>query len=318
MPDNQPFSKIKDTLLYGTRTLRHSENLSNEIVSNAVSEIRKNGFVQFDSFLSSEELAPHQKTIQNQFEKGDIEYPCLAQSKIDESKHKLIIDNHLFASPERLKNEGLTFERDDFSELNSTIEKFRPSSIKTLLPSDNLGMYNLFLHPLIISIVYEYMGVHLYMIESYVRRNFPAKYRSMNHFWHRDLNHDDHLLKAFFFFTDCEKQHGPHEFVIGSHEDRTLSNKRYYTDEEVNELYPQEKRALSIVKAGTLVIEDTRGLHKANVPEVEHRDLGYAIFFPKPFYTGAPPAHYKILESTYNELSNFQKKFIPSTCIVKN
>ena len=47
---------------------------------------------------------------------------------------------------------------------------------------------------------------------------------------------------------------------------------------------------VSNVKAGTIIIEDTRGLHKAGIPKRDYRDLGFAVFFYTQIYFGeAPP-----------------------------
>ena len=39
-----------------------------------------------------------------------------------------------------------------------------------------------------------------------------------------------------------------------------------------------DDRMVSKVKAGTIIIEDTRGLHKAGIPKKAYRDLGSRYF----------------------------------------
>jgi hypothetical protein len=168
------------------------------------------------------------------------------------------------------------------------------------------------LDPYLLDIVTHYMGIVPKLSEAYVRRNFPAPRRTMNHYWHRDLNAPVHLLKIFFFLSDCDERTGPHDFVRGSHTNLdVLNGKRYFGDDEVDRAYPPggPDRIVSIVKAGTVVIEDTRGLHRAQLPTAGYRDLGYAVFVPlRPFY---PHRNYAFPRSAYERLTPLQQAFIP-------
>ncbi len=164
------------------------------------------------------------------------------------------------------------------------------------------------------------MGVRPYLAEAYIRRNFPAKYKVMNHFWHRDRNHPDHLLKAFLFLTDCEIENGPHEYIAGSVIDRQLDGKPYFSEEEVDSIYPKDdyRRIKSIVKAGTIILEDTRGLHRATIPTKGIRDLGFAVFVPHPFYSSWESKYYNIDKKLFHSLSKRQKEYIPKSFIQKS
>jgi hypothetical protein len=168
-------------------------------------------------------------------------------------------------------------------------------------------------------VVEEYMGLTPLLQEAYMRRNFPSPYRTMNHYWHRDLNHQTHLLKAFLFLTDCHVENGPHEFVSGSHTDLTLNGKRYYSDHEVESYARSSNHPVikSVVKAGTVILEDTRGLHRAVVPMKGYRDLGFAVFAPFPWYRPYRISHYQISSEVYQALNSQQKKFIPASSVIK-
>lgn len=135
----------------------------------------------------------------------------------------------------------------------------------------------------------------------------------MNHAWHRDSNHPRHLLKAFFFLNDCTLKTGPHHYIAGSIEDRRLDGERYFTDDEVRALYPagSEREVVSEVPAGTIILEDTRGLHKAGIPEEGYRDLGFATFLP-PIAFRQRPALYALSDQTYQQLTKEQQRYIPS------
>lgn len=121
-----------------------------------------------------------------------------------------------------------------------------------------------------------------------------------------------YLLKVFFFFTDCDLDNGPHEYIQGSHNRfDVLNNKRYYEDSDIDSLYPEgsEERVVSKVTAGTVVIEDTRGVHRARMPVTGYRDLGFAIFVP--VNSTKNSVYNRFPQDAYNKLTDFQRAFVP-------
>lgn len=77
-------------------------------------------------------------------------------------------------------------------------------------------------------------------------------------------------LKVFIYLTDVGTTDGPHQFISGSHRTggipEPLLQKGYsrHTDDEVFAYYPREKEISFTAPKGTIIIEDTRGLHKGN------------------------------------------------------
>jgi len=86
-------------------------------------------------------------------------------------------------------------------------------------------------------------------------------------FWHFDMDRIK-WLKFFIYLTDVEDYSGPHSFVAGSHRSggipRGLLEKGYsrLTDEEVGTYFPPERIVEMVAPRGTVIAEDTRGLHK--------------------------------------------------------
>jgi hypothetical protein len=86
-------------------------------------------------------------------------------------------------------------------------------------------------------------------------------------YWHFDMDRIK-WLKFFVYLTDVGPTNGPHTFVEGSHRRGGISDrllrKGYsrLTDEEVNANYPQERFIEFAAPRGTVLAEDTRGLHK--------------------------------------------------------
>ena len=75
-------------------------------------------------------------------------------------------------------------------------------------------------------------------------------------------------LKFFIYLTDVGPDNGPHSFVAGSHRadgiPRALLSKGYarLTDDEVRKYYCAEDIVEFADVRGTVIVEDTRGLHK--------------------------------------------------------
>jgi len=282
----------------------------------ALKAIQENGFVVFENYLSGDQLERVQNEFHQALEEMKFSMPCLAQTRIDPERHSALIKNHMLGSISDLEKQGVTFNASEATSYNQVIRDFKPSTL-TLPMLQYSGSYRrIWTDPFLLGIVARYLGMVPKLVEAYVRRNFPVPYKSMNHFWHRDLNNRFHLLKMFVFLSDCTLETGPHEYIKGSHRNfQEFNNQRYFEDAEVDSLYPEgdSRRALSVVKAGTVVIEDTRGVHRANLPTTGFRDLGFAVFMPlRPFY---PHQNYKFPEDAYQSLSDFQKAFIPDSCV---
>lgn len=86
-------------------------------------------------------------------------------------------------------------------------------------------------------------------------------------FYHFDMDRIK-WLKFFIYLTDVEADNGPHCFIAGSHRSggipRALLAKGYtrLSDEEVAAYYPPERFIEFTGPRGTVIAEDTRGLHK--------------------------------------------------------
>ncbi|WP_061249385.1 phytanoyl-CoA dioxygenase family protein [Leptospira alstonii] len=313
-------SKIKDRIQFIGRNVRKSDKILSQIQQARLAQLRQKGYVIIENGIEQSRLKVLQSVFKNQVEvEYQFETPCLAQNKIVESRHRPLIENYFKYSPSQMKEFGITFDRSDVKNYEQVLKEFAPSNLKVFLPKDP-NFIQTWLDDQILELIEQYMGVIPFLAEAYLRRNFPAKYRVMNHFWHRDRNHPDHLLKAFFFLTDCEIENGPHEYIAGSVVDRRLDGKPYFSDEEVDAIYPEDggQRIQSVVKAGTIILEDTRGLHRASLPTKGFRDLGFAVFVPRALYSKWESEYYNILEDTLDHLSERQRKYIPKSFIRRN
>jgi hypothetical protein len=86
-------------------------------------------------------------------------------------------------------------------------------------------------------------------------------------FWHFDMDRIK-WLKFFIYLTDVGPENGPHSFVSGSHRrgaiPQNLLEQGYsrLTDEEVEQQYKKDDFIEFSAPRGTIIAEDTRGLHK--------------------------------------------------------
>lgn len=302
---------LKSTTEYVSALHRRRPPSTDPHVVRCVKQLKQRGFVMLDHLVGTPEFKKMQARVDQKIEQDfELQFPCLAQSKIDAERDKDLIDSNFLATNEQLKTRGLTFGQTDVKSYSQMVADFKPSTLTVPMPSEE-GFYNLWLDPVVVSIVTSYMGFVPNLTEAYIRRNFPSSFRVMNFNWHRDTNHDKYLVKAFIFFTDCDINTGAHHYIAGSIDDPRFRDKIYYTDDEINTVWPigSQDHMISTVPAGTIIIEDTRGLHKAGIPNRDYRDLGFAIFTPPNIFTTSNP-YYKINASTYDSLSTQQQAFI--------
>lgn len=315
----KPSALIHETLEKVARLGRGvSETGLNGEQARQLTHLREHGYVTFTHLVGTDRLKQLQADYRKRVEQDlDFEFPTLAQSRIDANRDSDLIKSNFLATPQQLAARGLTFDKSQVQSYEQAVTEFAPSTLTTALP-DNRDWFDLWLDPQVLPIVEAYFGFVPELVEAYIRRNFPARFVVMNHAWHRDRNHATHLLKAFVFLSDCTLKTGPHHFIAGSVKDRRIDGKTYYSDEEIHKVYPPEsgREIISEVPAGTIILEDTRGLHKAGIPEEGYRDLGYSTFVP-PIALVSRPALYKVSRSTYDALGLAQKLYIPSANIVQ-
>lgn len=293
------------------RDFKKSKYEDEETLKN-VQHLKDHGFVALNHLVGSPKFLEIKNKINSSIENDlTIEFPCLAQSKINNDKHQDLIKSNFLSTNANLSQRDLTFEKKDIKSYSHMIKEFSPSTLTLGIKDDKL-FFDIWLDEKVINIVQSYMGFVPELVEAYTRRNFPCKYKVMNHFWHRDENHKDYLLKAFIFFTDCDQNTGAHHYISGSVKTKNFRDNKYYEDEEIHSIWPEHSKnhMISNVKAGTIIIEDTRGLHKAGTPNIKYRDLGYAVFLPPNFLRKKKPL-YTISKLNYENLSENQKLYVP-------
>jgi hypothetical protein len=122
-------------------------------------------------------------------------------------------------------------------------------------------------------------------------------------FYHFDLDRIK-WFKVFIYLTDVGPMNGPHSFVVGSHRTDgipwTLRRKGYarLQDHEVLREYPADRCIHFTAPRGSILIEDTRGLHKGNVVQAESRLILQLQFSNSLFGAYYAPARISKVESS--------------------
>lgn len=103
-------------------------------------------------------------------------------------------------------------------------------------------------------------------------------------------------LKFFFYITDVAENNGPHCFIAGSQRSGEIPDallKKGYsrlTDEEVARTFAPDRHITFAAPRGTIIAEDTRGLHKGRHVEHGHRLVFQLQFSNSLFGAYYPPA----------------------------
>ncbi len=114
-------------------------------------------------------------------------------------------------------------------------------------------------------------------------------------FFHFDMDRFK-WVKIFIYLTDVGPENGPHAFVEGSHATGGIPSeilRRGYvriSDEEVAATYPAEKIRSVTAPRGSIILEDTRGLHKGTHVSGDPRLLLQLQFSNSLFGTNYPKA----------------------------
>jgi len=123
--------------------------------------------------------------------------------------------------------------------------------------------------PLFLSVAADYLGTIPKLDPSGAWWTVASKDRddSLAQDYHFDMD-TIRWLKVFVYLSDVDPQHGPHCFMEGTHRSGTipfaLRGKGYsrLTDEEVFTHLPRRNEIKFHGAKGTVIFEDTRGLHK--------------------------------------------------------
>jgi hypothetical protein len=122
-------------------------------------------------------------------------------------------------------------------------------------------------------------------------------------FFHFDLDRV-RWLKAFLLLTDQTIETGAHVYIPGTQRDGGISSDllaKGYTrlqDPDVENFYPKDTWKSMVAPAGSILLEDTRGLHKGISLQRDHRlmlqfEYAQTLFGNVPFLATVPLDNYQ-------------------------
>jgi ectoine hydroxylase-related dioxygenase (phytanoyl-CoA dioxygenase family) len=131
--------------------------------------------------------------------------------------------------------------------------------------------------PRILKIAQDYLGTLpvLDFVAMWWHTKSPSPDKEAAQYFHFDMERL-RWIKFFFYLTDVNEESGPHIFVPKSHLDNglpfSLRSKGYtrLEDSHVDKLFPKASWKVFTGPIGSMIVEDTRGLHKGK--HVENGD----------------------------------------------
>lgn len=279
------------------------------LTEKAVSELQEDGVTILERFVETEELVQLQQEHETALRAFEFNFPVFAESKISNPLASRLFSDGATTSYNDLVSEEVFVDSDQGFEFDQFVDAFKPHILKTTLDKYSLRFTKLWLDERILQIVASYLKCVPKLVEAYTRRSYPSRYAYQNNNWHRDANDRLKLVKVFFLLNGTDPKNGPHHYVKGSHRNFGIFNgEEYYSG--VEKSYPEfgSKRTPETLPAGTVMLADTRGLHRAMIPREAYRDFGYAVFYPcRPFYHDPG---FGIRRSHFQNLTRYQKAFV--------
>lgn len=114
-------------------------------------------------------------------------------------------------------------------------------------------------HPLLIG----YFNAIPKVVDRSIWWSFGGKDEREAQLWHRDID-NLYFLKVFVYLTDVDENSGPHLFVSGSHKFMKWLTFQRLSERDIKRL--GAPIITNVGPRGTMILEDTFGIHKGLVP----------------------------------------------------
>lgn len=191
----------------------------------------------------------------------------------------LILDNVLNSEEvnalvdDFIKLEGFYTSDSNIKSQKKKLNIQNPESVKFYYNSqdiiNNLNVQRILFDSSIINFAQMYLNSYPVIDNISSWWSFPTATPDKNaaQWWHFDLERPK-WLKFFFFLTDCSLENGAHCFVKATHKNNGITWKlrqrgyKRLSDEDVEKIYSRKDIIDIVAKKGSLLVEDTRGLHK--------------------------------------------------------
>lgn len=127
----------------------------------------------------------------------------------------------------------------------------------------------------------------LFYLDNWYTVAYPgADKRVASQRWHRDPE-DEHIVKAFVYFSDVDEEAGPFEYVRSSAAGGRYGDlwpwgegNRYPSPEVFDDAIAPEDRLTLTGPVGTMIICDTGGFHRGGFARTKPRVLSVSTYLP--------------------------------------
>lgn len=217
-------------------------------------------------------------------------HPCNTRPMDGESKDKTVATVYHRGSPQAVRYE---FKTQDLLE-NPDVQELLADLSFAVIAQDYLGS-----RPIV-----DVIG--MWWHTAYLDK--PDKNAAQ--YYHFDMDRPK-WLKFFIYLTDVKKTSGPHTFVVGSHKTRSIPPsmlKKGYArlaDDEVESFFGKKSVVEFVAPRGTIIAEDTRGLHKAKhvtqddrlVMQIQFSNSLFGGYYPNArMHQALPPNLHKVMK----------------------
>ncbi|MGE4158096.1 MAG: phytanoyl-CoA dioxygenase family protein [Planctomycetota bacterium] len=216
-------------------------------------QVRDQGYTLFDNFLSPQDFARLKAYFESTVSDLDLlDYP------LEDLTRRQTMDD-VQNTREIKKGEYHTLD-----ELMKSAQlrklQVRPYKVK---PDWEL-LRVLALHPTLLGIACRALGSIPVLYNVLHLRSLPTRMGFESNAYHRDQEDPRYMLKFFLYLNDVGIENGPHCYFPGTH-NRVYpwqNRSTRFTDEEMRRELGADRERVFTGKAGTLIVEDTRGYHK--------------------------------------------------------
>tara|TARA_B100001939_G_scaffold128833_1_gene111725 strand:+ start:1816 stop:2757 length:942 start_codon:yes stop_codon:yes gene_type:complete len=188
------------------------------------------------------------------------------KKKISEFISSINNYDNIFDIQEKSKNSNL-------SHVALEIDINKTNNIKKIATSD-----------FFVDIAQKYIGNNNISVSSLCYISNPVKTSDFEkkenaQFFHYD-NDFEKFFKVFIYLNDVDEDSGPHSFVQFSHKKKNYKHLycKRIDDQEIKEIYGHENIITFDRPKGSLIFEDTFGLHKGTVPTNKSRIVLILIY----------------------------------------
>jgi ectoine hydroxylase-related dioxygenase (phytanoyl-CoA dioxygenase family) len=235
--------------------------LSNDIINFFVSKkpLKKETYTGIFSKFDEDEIFKYKKQLDNN---GYL----ILDNVLNSDEVNALVDDFI-------KLEGFYTSDSNIKSQKKKLNIQNPESVKFYYNSqdiiDNFNVQKILFDSSIIHFAQMYLNSYPVIDSISSWWSFPSAAPDKNaaQWWHFDLERPK-WLKFFFFLTDCSLENGAHCFVKATHKNNSIPwtlRKRGYerlSDDDVEKIYSKKDIIDIVAKKGSLLIEDTRGLHK--------------------------------------------------------